>query len=368
MIGVLILMSLTQLEDLPLFSSITAFQDRAAVTETIRILEANPQALDRFRGYDNFLDTHPSLLLTEQSKFKMLPHESYRALASSFETELFGSTANMDRFMNYLYASDTDPALSQALDRLALSKSRRKTSRKEFLLGVQYLQTHPEDAAIFLNRPHLLQPQPQDLQPLRKLFRSEHTLQENLSGRFADIQASSAASAFIQPWWDLAYDNGNPLGRAHIELESYLLKNPQRYQTWTRWNQAWSSHPKEWAWATYLHADLAARTSTPSGYSSFLSAYFDQPELRESLQSRWERQFGPPSTFPPDTDPPAIPVATTTLPSIDHPKIQRDGIVKPGQPANPRIPKPIAPRRPVRPTPPKPTVPIAPSAIENPSK
>jgi hypothetical protein len=350
MIAALLMLATAQLNDLPLPSTLVPPRQTVAISISIRALEADPDTLNMFRGYDDFLHEDPSLFLAEQDKLKILPHESYRILAENFERELFGSSIALDRFAAFQYASLANPNVAAAIDRLTQSKLDRRSSRDEFLLGIRYLQAHLEDDTLFRSltrRPQFL---PRDLESLRILFKSEFPLRDEMLEQFAAIQSTTAAPTSIQRWWNLAYDAGTPLGRSYIQLEDYLLKNPQRYRAWRRWAQAWSAYPKAWAWTQYLHADMTARTQSSAAYTAFLRAYFDEPDLRQTMRDRWNGKFGPPSTFPPEADPPRISRNHSRTTSPENPKSPRQGVALPHRPAKLDVARPAAPSRPARPT------------------
>ncbi len=329
-------------------------------TLALDALEKDPLLLDRHRGLSSYLETHPSMALTETAYQEQLRLPSFRRLTGTLEEALdrdAGARTRFDEYYTALARSDALTSKLDALKRIEMREGRRKSS---FAPAMVYLKRHPEEAMIFLENPLRLLPTPEALYALRNSFRSNSDMQTTIKEAFMELDQDAAAHQYIFPWWEIAFDESGEVGVAYPALDAHLSRYPQRFWVWQRRNTAWTSDPQAQSWLWHLYGQIRRNDSLRDTYFEFVAALRENPELKDTLEGGWDEDHGPPQAWPPKDQAPELP------PLVDSGAWQVDFPERPARPSREDIlpERPYVPRSgirvPERPTPPTPARPKEP--------
>jgi hypothetical protein len=331
--------------------------ERRAFDQAHKALLADMDLLGLYRGLRAYLATDQELRQAEESYQALLELPSLRGRVDDFEEVLRADSDVRADFDRYFARVRRDPALHDAIERLASAESAADLGRADLAAGFGQLRAHPDMAATFLAGTGRVVPLPATLRPLRDALRRNKDLHTRLRDAWIRLDALAGAREAVYPWWARAYSENGAASRVWRALDTELAPFPSRRRAWEDRQLAWAAHPEGLAWRDQIYARVRRDPALAQTFFDYLHTLRTRPGLEEYAEGAFAAASGPPPAWPPAGTPPSLPAWQP-----------RNPIQRPDAPKTPTLSQPHAPTAsgPVRPTVPRPTSPARPTAPEQP--
>ena len=327
--------------------------EKATMDAVWTALNAQPALIDHHRGFVTYISSHPELASALNAISPLQRHPMFRGLLVEFDNSL-ARYEELDRiFGSYYAALAAEEPLRDAVDavyRLELSEPSLRDSFIDLLGDV-------DESLRFLANP--AKPAPIPLYPFKAAFNQSPDLREELLIALNTLHKIPAAHTDIFPWWEKVSKEQDSFCRPFVNLASQLMEHPQRFWAWHGAQIVLAKDLKARAWIFYVQRQVRQHPTLSKTYDIYLDIVRRRPDYAKAALDKWESDLGPAPPWPPDSDPPKLPVppedkadATRkrpTRPDVKKPVAQMpqmpDMPVRPVKPEKPEIrrPKPAVP-------------------------
>lgn len=318
-------------------------------------LNAQPSLADHHRGFLAYISAHPQLGSALEAVRPLERHPVFRELLIEFDNSL-ARDEELDRTFEDFYGTlAADEALRDAVDSVYRVELSEPPLREAFidLLG-------DVDVSLrFLANP--ARPAPSGLYLFKAAFKQNPRLREELLDALNALHKMPAAHAAVFPWWQKVLEGRDSVCRPYVRLARELARHPQRFWVWHGTQVELARDPKARPWILFFERRLRQDPTLSQSYDVYLDIIRRRPDYAKAALDKWESDLGPAPAWPPDAEPPVLPVPAAAKEEVG-----------PKKPARPDVKKPVAqmPRMPDMPTrPTKPEKPKKPEiAIQAPSQ
>ena len=324
-----------------------------AVMDTVwTALNAQPSLVDYHRGFLAFVLTHPQLAGALEAVRPLERHPVFRDLLVEFDNSV-ARDHDLDRvFADFYAALAGDESLRDAVDSVYRVELAEPSLREAFIDLIGDVDT----SLRFLANP--AKPAPVALYPFRAAFKQNPGLRGELLDALNTLHKMPVAHTAIFPWWQKVSEERDSGCRPYVRLAGELTGHPQRFWAWHGAQIELARVPNVRAWILYLQRRVRQDPTLYQSYDVYLDIIRRRPDYAKAALDKWESDLGPAPVWPPDSDPPQVPVPAAAKEEVS-----------PEKPVRPTVTKPVAqmpqmPNMPARPTKPeKPQIPKAEIAV-----
>ncbi|MCX5771544.1 MAG: hypothetical protein NTZ09_14925 [Candidatus Hydrogenedentes bacterium] len=307
-------------------------------------LNTQPSLVNHHRGFLAYVSAHPQLGSAIEAVRPLERHPVFRNLLIEFDN-LLARDEDLDRTFEDFYAAlAADEYLRDAVDsvyRLELSEPSLREAFVDLLGDV--------DASLrFLANP--AKPAPLGLYPFKAVFKQNAALRGELLDTLNSLHKMPAAHTSVFPWWQKVAEGRDSSCRPYVRLTAELAGHPQRFWAWHGTQIELARDPKARPWILYFQRRVRQNPVLGQSYNVYLDIIRRWPDYAKAARDKWDSDLGPAPAWPPDADPPALPVPVAAKEEAAPKKPARPEVKKP-VPQMPRMPD--MPTRPTKPEKPK---------------
>ena len=314
-----------------------------AVMDTVWTgLNAEPALVDHHRGFLTYVSAHPQLESALESVQPLERHPAFRALLNEFDNSLARDGELDKTFADFYAALAADEPLRDAVDSVyRIELAVPATLRGAFidLLG------DADTSLRFLANP--AKPAPVGLYPFKVAFKQTPELRGELLDAVNTLHKMPAAHNTVFPWWQKVSTERDEGCGPYVRLAGELAGHPQRFWTWHGSQIELARDAKARPWILYFQRRVRQDPVLSQSYDVYLDIIRRRPDYAKAALDKWQSDLGQAPAWPPDAEPPVLPVPAAAK---DDKSLKR--------PVRPDVKKPVAlmpqmPDMPARPTKPE---------------
>jgi len=307
-------------------------------------LNAQPALVDHHRGFLAYVSAHPQLGSALEAVRPLERHPAFRELLIEFDNSLVRDEQLDRTFEDFYGALAADEALRDAVDSVYRVELSEPALREAFidLLG-------DVDASLrFLVNP--ARPAPPGSYPFKAAFKQNPELRGELLDALNALHKMPAAHTAVFPWWQKVAEGRGSVCRPYVRLAGELAGRPQRFWAWHGAQIELARDAKARQWILYFQRRVRQTPVFSQSYDVYLDIIRRRPDYAKAALDKWESDLGPAPAWPPDSDPPVLPIPPPAKEEVSPKKPARPDVKKPV----PRMPQmPDMPTRPSKPEKPK---------------
>jgi hypothetical protein len=324
--------------------------EKAAMDAVWNALNAQPDLVDQHRGFLAYISTHPQLESALEAAGPLERHPVLRDLLTEFDNSL-ARDEELDRAFREFYAAlARDETLRNAADaayRLQLSEPSLYKAFVDLLGDV-------DTSLRFLVNPG--KPAPVALYAFNAAFKQNSGLRNELLDVLNALHKIPAAHRSVFPWWQKVANERDSVCRPYVALMGQLKDHPHSFWAWHGMQVELARDLKARQWIIYLRRKTRQDPALSQTYDVYLDIVRRRPAYAKAALDKWEFDLGPAPAWPPDTQPPVLPVPVASKKNVVPERPRRPEVKKPAA-AMPRMPDmPTRPLKPEKPKVPKPEV------------
>jgi len=310
-------------------------------------LNTQPSLVNHHRGFLAYVSAHPQLGSAIEAVRPLERHPVFRELLIEFDNSLARDKQLGQMFEDFYAGLAADKTLRDAVDsvyRVELSEPPLRDAFIDLLGDV--------DVSLrFLANP--ARPAPLGLYPFKAAFKQNPELRSDLLDALNTLHKMPAAHTAVFPWWQKVAEGRGSVCRPYVRLAGELAGYPDRFWAWHGAEIELARDAKARRWILYFQRRVRQAPVFSQSYDVYLDIIRRRPDYAKAALDTWNSDHGPAPAWPPDSEPPELPIPPAATDPASPKKPARPEAKKP-VPQMPRMPQmPTMPARPTKPEKPK---------------